>query len=221
MSQSTKKKLVVYDLDGTLVDTAEDITRAANHMIKEMGRRALSREAVSRFVGKGLHHLIKSCLGTENPKEIERGAKIYRAYYAAHMMDHSRLYPGVRECLDYFSGRSQAVVTNKPNPFSRELLEALGVAGYFMEIVAGDSGYSKKPSPEAFFSLMKKAGAGAGETLFIGDSPVDIETGRNAGVVTWVVSHGFSSAEELKCHTPDALFNNFHDLIRWAGKKGW
>ncbi len=208
------KKLIIYDLDGTLVDTREDIARSANHMLSEMGLPSIPKEEVALYVGRGLFQLVQSCLKTNDQKQIEKGAKIYRAFYAEHMLDHSALYPGAEEILKYFKGRKQSVLTNKPNPFSENLLKALGVGGYFEMIVAGDSEYPKKPSPAAVHAMMGRWSVGPEETLFIGDSLVDIETARNAGVPIAVVSHGFSSPEELQSASPEILADGFPELLK-------
>ncbi len=215
------KRLIVYDLDGTLVDTLEDITRAVNHMAQQFDAPALAADEVRRFVGHGLHQLVKSCLKTDDPRRIERGAKIYRAYYADHLVDHSRLYPGVREVLEHFKGRTQVVVTNKPNPFSRDILHALDVERYFWNVIAGDEEYPKKPDPTAVRSLMDQAGVSPNDTLLIGDSPIDVQTGRSAGVVTVGVLHGFADATDLSAAAPDALVRDFTELLRVANQQAW
>ena len=125
-------------------------------------------------------------------------ALIYRAYYAVHLVDQSRLYPGAVAVLTHFSARRQAVITNKPEPFSRDILRALGIEAFFCQIVGGDSDYPKKPDPASIRAVMETWGALPAETLFIGDSPIDIETGRNAGVLTVGVTHGFSDEDELR-----------------------
>ena len=215
------KRLIIYDLDGTLVDTREDIACAANHMRAQMGKPPLRVEEVSRFVGRGVYALIQGCLETDDAKAIEKGTKIYRDHYGRHMLDSSRLYPGAREVLDYFKTRAQAVITNKPNPFSFELLKALGVADYFFEIIPGNSEHPKKPDPGAIFHLMKTQKVTLPETLFIGDSLVDIETGRNAGVETAALTHGFGTPDELQSAAPDRLFKDFRELLEEAKKRGW
>ena len=215
------KKLVIYDLDGTLVDTREDIVRAAQHMVRTMNAPELSFDEVCGYVGWGLHDLVGKCLKSSDRKKIEEGAGIFREHYQAHMLDFSRLYPGAREVLDYFRGRAQAVITNKPNPFSEQILKALGVADYFLEIVPGNSPYPKKPDPKALFSVMEKAGSDARGTLFVGDSLIDIETGRNACVETVVMSHGFMAEQELRSGQPDFLIHSFLELMELAGQKGW
>ncbi len=133
------KRLIIYDLDGTLADTREDIARAANYMRRQMGKTPLSVEQISRFVGRGVHALIQGCLETDDERAVEKGIKVYRTYYGEHMLDSTRLYPGAVETLEYFKDRFQAVITNKPNPFSFELLKALGTADYFFEIIPGNS----------------------------------------------------------------------------------
>ena len=215
------KRLIIYDLDGTLVDTREDIAQAANHMLSQLRLPLLASQEICRSVGRGLHNLITGCLKTEDPKQIERGTTLYRAYYAAHLLDHSTLYPGVREVLEYFKQRSQVVITNKPNPYSRDILVGLDVAGYFVEIVAGDSAYPKKPDPTAVQSMMEKAQTVPEKTLMVGDSPIDIETGRNAGVLTVGITQGFADDAELRAAAPTVLVRNFQELLELAKQQGW
>lgn len=216
-----KKKLIIYDLDGTLADTAADIVASANHMRSAFGLGALPAERVSGYVGHGLHYLVKNCLETEDPKTVEKAGKIYREYYGAHMLDHSRLFPGAAEFLAHFKERSQAVLTNKPDPFSKDLLQALGVGGFFFEIIPGNSHFAKKPSPESIFWLMKKAEALHEEVLMVGDSSIDIETARNAGVMAACLTHGFSDANELKSSSPEVITDGFQELLRIAKEKDW
>lgn len=215
------KRLILYDLDGTLVDTREDISRAANHMRSEMGLGSLPRETICRFVGLGLHQLVQSCLETEDLEQVERGVALYRAHYTQHLLDNTILYPSVSEVLNHFRERTQAVITNKPNPYSREILEALGVAGYFVEIVAGNSGYAKKPDPAGILAIMQRAGAAPEQTLLVGDSPIDVESGVRAGIATVGVAHGFSPRQELEAAGPDELVEDFSELLQLVRERGW
>jgi phosphoglycolate phosphatase len=215
------KKLLFYDLDGTLVDTREDIACAANHMLRQMNKPELAHDEIAGYVGRGVFHLISGCLKTQDVKTVEKGTKIYRTYYGEHMLDHSKLFPGVLDMLKHFQARAQVVLTNKPNPFSYDLLKALGTAEYFKEVIAGDSVYPKKPDPGAVWAMMEKFGASAADSLFIGDSLVDIETARNAKIAIAVVTHGFSSREELQSASPDLLAGDFGDLLRQMKAKGW
>lgn len=215
------KKMIFYDLDGTLVDTREDIAQAANHMRKAFGKQPLGVAEISRFVGRGLRYLVVNCLETVDEKSVEKGIQVYKDFYSRHMLDHSRLYDGVREFLEYFHGRRQAVITNKPNPFSVQMLETLGVAGYFFAIIDGHSGYPKKPAPDAILSFMERDKVEAEAVLLVGDSPIDIETGRNAGVEVAGVSHGFSPPRELESAKPHYFVENFQQLLDIARQRKW
>ena len=215
------KRLIIYDLDGTLVDTREDIAQAANHMLARMGKPSLTREEICRFVGAGVTSLAQGCLRTQEPATVQEGVQIYRAYYAKHFLDYSRLYPGAREVLEHFRERKQAMITNTPNPFSRDILAGLGVLEFFTDLIAGDSGYPVKPDPKAIRSLMDGNRVSPEETLVVGDSPIDVEMGRNAGVEAAVLTHGFGEREEIVASNPAAILDHFKDLIDLAVKKKW
>lgn len=187
------KRLIIYDLDGTLVDTSQELVHADAY--------------------------VRSQLGT-SPRQEESEA-LFAAYYAHHAYEHACLYPNTRQVLDYFKNRPQAVLTDRPNPFARDLIEALGISGYFLDIVAGDSPYPKKPHPAGALSLIANAGVRLEDTLLIGDSPIDIETGRKAGVFTIAVSHGFSPESDLRAAAPDALAEDFAHFLELARRYGW
>lgn len=208
-------KLIFYDLDGTLVDTREDIARSANAMLAQMELPRLEHSEIAGYVGRGVHHLISGCLKSSDPKKVEKAIKLYRKHYSEHMLDHSRLYPGVLEMLKHFKHLPQIVFTNKPNPFSADMLKALGVAEYFQEILAGDCEYPKKPDPSAVLAMMKRFSASPDETLFVGDSLVDMETAGNSGVRAAAVTHGFSTREELQSAAPEKIAGDFFELLEW------
>lgn len=215
------KRLIIYDLDGTLVDTGEDIAEAVNAMLKELTGAALPRDAIRRCVGQGLHDLVRRCLKTDDEALVERGTVLFGDYYGRHLLDHSRLYPQARQTLDYFRDRTQAIVTNKPQPFARDLLAGLGVADYFLEIIAPGSGFPKKPDPAAVHHLMARQRLAAEEVLLVGDSLIDVETGRNAGVLTVALTHGFQDQEDLAAADPDLLVHNFEELLALARRQTW
>ena len=215
------KRLIIYDLDGTLVDTLTDITQAVNHMLRQMGSPELSAQEIRRYIGSGIHELIRRCLKTEDPQDIERGEAIYSTYYAQHFLDQSCLYPGAAAALQHFRTRYQAVVTNKPNPYSREILTALGVAGHFLDIVAGDSEFPRKPDPASMLAIVQKVGTTPQDTLLIGDSPIDVEAGRNAGILTVGVLHGFSDADELAAAGVEMMVRDFDELLEQAKRRAW
>ncbi|HNX68682.1 MAG TPA: HAD-IA family hydrolase [Candidatus Omnitrophota bacterium] len=215
------KKLILYDLDGTLVDTRRDIINSVRYALKALSGPELTDDEIKDCVGTGLHSLIKQVFRTQDDVLADKGAKLYRAHYKEHMLDHSSLYPGAREFLEYFKDRQQAVITNKPNPFSSQILASLGVADHFIAILAGDNGLPFKPDPAAIHHLMETTGSEAGEVLFVGDSPIDIEAARNGGVEVVTLSHGFASEAVLREAKPDHIVRDFSELLRLAKEKGW
>ncbi len=193
-------RLVIYDLDGTLVDTREDLRHADAYVRSRLDPSAGPPGA---------------------PAPVEAAEALFAAYYARHAYEHSRLYPGVRRLLAHFHGKChQAVLTDRPNPFARELVETLGVSRYFLEVVAGGA-HPGKPHPAGALALMAKAGARPEETLLIGDRPIDVETGRNAGAVTVAVAHGAAAAQELRACGPDVLADDLPHVLELARRSGW
>ena len=215
------KKLILYDLDGTLVDTRRDIINSVRHALKTLGGPELTDDEIKDCVGTGLHALIKQAFRTEDEKLADRGSKLYREHYKKHMLDHTHLYAGAREFLEHFKDRKQAVITNKPNPYSSQILEALGVASYFIAILAGDNDLPFKPDPAAICHLMEETGVTVEEVLFVGDSPIDVQAARNAGVEVVTLSHGFASEATLREAKPDHIVRDFAELRRLAQEKGW
>ena len=203
------KKLILYDLDGTLADTRRDIIQSVRHALKELNGPQLTDDEIKACVGTGLHALIKQVFRTEDEALAEKGSRLYREHYKQHMLDHTQLYRGAKEFLEYFKDRNQAVITNKPNPYSSQILEALGVAHYFIAILAGDKGLPFKPDPAAIHHLMGATAATEAEVLFVGDSPIDIEAARNAKVEVATLSHGFAPERVLREAKPDYLVRGF------------
>lgn len=222
------KKLILYDLDGTLVDTRQDIINGVRYALKQLNGPDLTDEEIKDCVGTGLHALIRQVFrlpadrrSPEDEALADRGAKLYREHYKEHMLDHSRLYDGARNFLEQFKQRKQAVITNKPNPFSQQILEKLGVASYFIAILAGDNGLPFKPDPAAIRHLMDETKVTADETVFIGDSLIDVRAARNAGVEIAVLTHGFTAEKVLAEANPDYLAHDFAGLLRLACEKAW
>ncbi len=190
-------------------------------MLSTLGYPLLSIDQVTGFIGQGVRELVRDCIHSDDLEKIEMGISIYRQFYAEHLLDHSRLFPGAQKVLHHFRERSQAVITNKPNPYSREILEGLGIAHYFLRIIGGDIEFPKKPDPASILSLIEKTKVTPQEALFIGDSPVDVQAGRNAGVFTIVVAHGFSGPEEIEQAHPDKVVSHFGELFDWVQSQGW
>ena len=215
------KRLIIYDLDGTLVDTGDDIVQAVNVVVASMGAPPLPPHEIRAGVGGGVANLIARSLKIDDPARIEAGVRLFRDYYGAHLTDHSRLYPGVRKLLNHFRTRIQVVLTNKPDWHARALLTALGVAQTFAKILAADARVPVKPDPAAAHALLSQYRVGAKDALMVGDSPIDIETGRRAGIPTVVVSQGFSDAATLRAAAPDFLVRDVSDVLALARRQQW
>jgi phosphoglycolate phosphatase len=187
-------QLVIFDLDGTLIDSERDLVLSVNAARAHMGMGPLDHHLIASYVGNGAPVLIRRALGeTATQEEIDRALQYFLAYYREHMLDNTRLYPGVRESLERLdeAGVLMAVLTNKPVRFSEALVEGLGVAAHFRRVYGGNSFREKKPYPVGVQTLLEELSAAAGSTLMVGDSAVDIRTARNAGILSCGVTFGF------------------------------
>jgi len=214
-------QLVVFDLDGTIADTKKDLALSVNAMREFMGLGPLPLEAVTSYVGNGVTVLIKRALGDQAADgDVEKGLGFFLDHYARHLLDNTIAYPGVPEALEELGNRKLAILTNKPTKFSREIVAGLGLTRHFFEIYGGDSFPLKKPDPMGIKTLMGIASTAAEQTLMVGDSETDVQTGRNAGVWTCGVTYGFGP-EALKKAGPDLLLDDLRELPPVLGARGW
>ena len=187
---------LIFDLDGTLVDTKADLAAAANHMLRELNLPLLSVAQVESFIGLGARVLIERALGQERAHLVADGFALFMDYYDAHLLDQTRPYPGMETLLAAAraQGMSLSVLTNKPERPSRAILSGLGLMDYFSAVIGGDTLPKRKPDPGGIFVLQQAAGHALTETLLIGDSEIDMRTGRAAGIATCGVTWGFGHA---------------------------
>jgi len=206
--------LLIFDLDGTLIDSKQDLANAVNAARRHMGRQPIEDERVYSYVGNGAPTLIRRALGQEASEEtVQAALDFFLAYYKDHMLDHTTLYPGVREALDAFlaGGLKMSVLTNKPVRFSQLLVEGLGLGGHFFRVYGGNSFEQKTPAPAGVDRRLEDAGVKAGRALMVGDSDVDILTARNAGILACGVTYGFQP-ETLSAAPPDVLVDDLRQL---------
>jgi phosphoglycolate phosphatase len=201
-----KIRLIVFDLDGTLIDSRKDLTNSINAMLIEFGRDPLPEEIIATYIGDGAGMLVRRAMGDpEDEPLIENALQHFLAHYREHKLDFTYVYAGVFESLDAMrtapdgSARRMAVLTNKPVGPSVAICDALGLSPYMFRIYGGNSFASKKPDPEGLNTLIREAGVAPGETLMIGDSSVDILTARRAGA--WVIGCRFG----LSSHTVEDI----------------
>jgi phosphoglycolate phosphatase len=194
----TKIKLIIFDLDGTLVDSLDDLTDATNAMLKRFGRGELTRQEVRLLVGQGATRLVERAMLGASSEEVGEGVKLFLAYNDAHIADRTRLYPDVNETLDILGEQWRlAVISNKYEAHCRKLLAVLEVADHFSAILGADSLPFRKPSPEPLLRLMADCGLAVAETVMVGDSSNDIIAGKGAGVVTIGCTYGYGEMDEL------------------------
>lgn len=209
-----QRPLLIFDLDGTLIDSRLDLTHAVNAMLRHMQREPLPEETVSSYVGNGAPVLVRKALGAEaSDTEAAAGLAFFLQYYEDHKLDYTVLYPSVREALAAFQARGAvlSVLTNKPVKISEAILDGLGLGGMFLRVYGGNSFEFKKPHPIGIERLMAEAACTAAETIMVGDSYVDVRTARNAGVRACGVSYGFQP-ESLVDDPPDMLVDDLGEL---------
>jgi phosphoglycolate phosphatase len=210
--------LLIFDLDGTLIDSKLDLVHSVNAARGLMELPPLSEQLVSSYVGNGAPMLMRRALGPEaSEAEVERGLDFFLKYYRAHMLDNTRLYPGVREALDrlHESGAKLAVLTNKPVRFSRSIVEGLGLSEHFFQVYGGNSFDQKKPDPVGIEMLLTESGVARERTVMVGDSGVDVQTARNAKVRACGVSYGFQP-ETFVQYPPDLLVSDMGELADYV-----
>ena len=205
-------KVLIFDLDGTLIDSKRDLALSVNAMLEHMGRRPLEHEQIFGFVGNGAPMLVRRALGEGvTDQEADRGLAHFLAYYRAHMLDHTVAYPGVREGLALLAQYSMAILTNKPVNFSKGILDGLGLSHYFAFVYGGNSFEKKKPHPMGVEKILSGLSAQPREAMMIGDSEVDVKTARNAGIWSAGVKYGIGS-DRLGEFPPDILLDSLTEL---------
>jgi phosphoglycolate phosphatase len=205
-------KALVFDLDGTLIDSKLDLVLSMNATLVQLGRKPLEHEQIASYVGGGVLLLVKRALGEgASDEEVENAIIFFLDYYRAHMLDNTLPYPGVRECLDALRGRSLAVLTNKPVKFSEAIIAGLNMSDYFRFVYGGNSFEKKKPDPIGLDTLLSDFDLAPRELMMVGDSEVDVQTARNAGTLACGVTYGLGSARITQSE-PDLLLDNLADL---------
>jgi phosphoglycolate phosphatase len=211
-------RLLVFDLDGTLIDSRLDLIHSVNAMLQHIGRPELDGDVIASYVGDGAPALVRRAVGdTDDEALFKRATEYFLGYYRLHKLDHTTVYSGMAETLASLAvpsngvQRLMAVLSNKPVNPSRDIWHALGLGDFFVRIYGGNSFTTKKPDPLGALTILQETGVAADEALMIGDSAVDILTGRNAGLWTCGVTYGFAphSLEEVP---PDVLIESPREL---------
>lgn len=200
---------LLFDLDGTLVDSVADIAASVNHVRAQFDLAPLPLESVRAAVGDGLPKLLERTV----PVEGHDLRALYLAHHQQHLLDHATVYPGIAETLAQLSGRAgMAVVSNKPQQLCLQLLQGLGLAGYFHVVVGGDTPAGRKPSAGPLEFALQQLGIGPWNALMIGDSAGDLRAGRAAGTATCAVTWGYRDAATLRAEQPDHVIEQPAEL---------
>jgi len=218
-------KLLIFDLDGTLIDSRLDLIHSVNAMLRHLERPELPGDVIASYVGDGVAMLVQRALG--NPKDedlLKRAMEYFLAYYHDHKLDFTKPYEGIREALQVMkhgvngSSRKMAILSNKPVNPCRAIVQALGLGDFFEQIYGGNSFPSKKPDPRGAQAILREAQAVPEETLMVGDSSVDVKTGRNAGLWVCAVTYGFAP-HSLASLEPDVILDSPQELAQLFGKR--
>ncbi len=206
-------RALIFDLDGTLIDSRRDLIRSVSATLREMGREELHEDTVSGYIGHGAPQLVGRALGSgATEDECQRALKFFLAYYEDHKLDSTCAYPEVLEALEHLAAFPMAILTNKPVRVSMRILKELGLAKYFRAVYGGNSFETKKPDPFGARTILREFGAAPAEAILIGDSEVDVQTARNAGTLAASVNYGFGTHDRA-AYPADIYLNWLTDLV--------
>lgn len=213
MNSITKRSfdLIIFDQDGTLVDSRIDITNSVNHALKVLGLPILDINTITGYIGEGITKLIERSLGPHQ-ELLDRARSLFLEYYSSHLTDNTYLYPDVVDVLQFFDKKKKAVISNKLGSLTKDLMRDLGILHYFEIVLGCDSTSRRKPFPDPIIKVLDTLGVKGDRALMVGDSPTDIEAGRRAEIFTCGVSYGYRGRDELLKAEPDFLIDNLLKL---------
>ena len=204
--------LLIFDLDGTLIESKWDIATAVNLTLTELRLPERTQEEIFGFVGDGIKRLLRLAVGEENHERYEEALRVFRGHYLSHCLDRTRFYPGVEDALTRFADKHKAVATNKSLEYTTKILDGLG-SHHFAYVVGGDDGYGLKPDPRMLLHIMETLGGTQERTVLIGDSTNDINGAHNAGIRVCAVGYGMGNREKMAACRPDWFIEKPEELL--------
>lgn len=205
--------LVIFDFDGTLIDSKVDIVNSVSLMLAELGLPKRDEQEIESFIGKGVRQLIIDSVGERHISRLDEGIKIYKDIYRRHMFDTTVLYPGVKEVLERIRHKKTVIMSNKSEEFIKLLTDKFGITKYFIRISGGDNENCRKPSPCPVLKLLKEFRFEPKKAIMAGDSGLDIISGRDVGIITCGVTYGIGKKEEILAAKPDFVIDDIKKLI--------
>ena len=204
--------LLIWDLDGTLIDSRRDIAHCVNWTLQDMDLAPIPHEHIYRYVGHGVRALIQGAVEEAHGHDYNSAMKIFDSHYRAHLLDHTRLYAGMSEVLDYYGDKKMAIITNKPQHYTDPIIEGLQIGSYFEAILGREACEQMKPHPQPLLKVMDMLSVREERTVMIGDTEIDIEAGKRAGVQTCGVLFGFGQQDTVRMAEPDYLVEQVTEL---------
>src|SRR5256884_250781 len=206
-------RALIFDLDGTLIDSRRDLIRSVSATLREMGREELHEDTISGYIGHGAPQLVGRALGSgASEDECQRALKFFLAYYEDHKLDSTCAYPGVPEALEHLAAFPMAILTNKPVRVSMRILKELGLAKYFRAVYGGNSFETKKPDPFGARTILREFGVASAEAMLIGDSAVDVQAARKPGTPVAAGKYGFGT-QDPRAFPAGIYLNRLTDLV--------
>jgi len=204
--------LMIFDLDGTLIESKWDIAQSVNFTLVELGLPERPIEEIFGFVGDGVKRLLRLAVGEGNQTRFEEALKVFRGHYLEHCLDRTSFYPGIEPMLQHFIHKDKAIATNKSIEYTRVILNGL-CPQHFRYMVGGDNGFGLKPEPGMLLHIMEKAGAPKERTVLVGDSTNDINGGHNAGIRVCAVGYGMGNRAKMEACQPDWFIEKPEQLM--------
>lgn len=213
MGKNESVQTIIFDLDGTVADTLPDIVYAVSHTLEQVGCPPQPEEFIRKSIGGGAKNLIKKALGEDKKDLFDSTLQMFTEYYKEHAAVRTTLYPGVKEIFDYYHGKKKmAIATFKAKEGTMAILEHFDLLGYFDMVVTVSDVKKAKPDPECIQMILDKLGDNPGQAMLVGDTLTDMQTGKNAGVVTCAVTYGYGELEDIKNSSPDYIIDSFDQL---------
>jgi len=208
----TEVDLMVFDFDGTLVCSGDDLVASVNHTLEQLGRASLQKNKIIGYIGDGVRKLIERSLGDAFPEKFDEALQVFMAYYGKHLLDSTDLYPGVIDVLDHFQNKKKIIVTNKMQSFTVRITEGLGIAHHFNDIIGVDSTSYKKPDSRLIAPVFEKYGIKKRRSVVIGDGDNDILLAKNIGALSCALLNGLGARDKLLSLKPDYFCESIEEV---------